>query len=340
MSSSDSLNNHNHDHSLHPNPNHHDCIHPDSSTASTASDEPRHHLHPALPHSQPLGRGPGSLLDRILNTPSRTASQRNSPYPSFYFDDAFRLSPSPPPPPPPGTYLDNILNPSETSFLPFGYNSSCFPPLQRGDNLPLLQDSSVWMYPTMPQQPRPPRLPNGYVDLTSESPVVSSAPRRSKPSSPTPGPSAKRTKRADGSSSQKQGSKSPPADIEEIDISDDRVAMRDTLEKQRAEAVKAQQKPEERPTTFNSFTCVICMEIPENITATSCGHLFCHTCLMEALIAGENRAAPGEPKRSQCPVCRKHINRTKQADIIPLSLKKGLLTQPRKNSSISTPKVP
>ena len=51
---------------------------------------------------------------------------------------------------------------------------------------------------------------------------------------------------------------------------------------------------------------------------------------MEALIAGENRSAPGEPRRSQCPVCRKAINRSKPADIIPLLLKKGLATQPRK----------
>ena len=73
------------------------------------------------------------------------------------------------------------------------------------------------------------------------------------------------------------------------------------------------------------------------------GHLFCHTCLMEALIAGENRSGPGEPKRSQCPVCRKSINRNKATDIIPLLLKKGLSTQPRKKAlkpaSAVAPKV-
>jgi len=48
---------------------------------------------------------------------------------------------------------------------------------------------------------------------------------------------------------------------------------------------------------------------------------------MEALIAGENRNQPGEAKRSQCPICRKFINRTKAPDkapdIIPLLMKKG-----------------
>jgi hypothetical protein len=56
---------------------------------------------------------------------------------------------------------------------------------------------------------------------------------------------------------------------------------------------------------------------------------------MEALIAGENRGNPGEQRRSQCPVCRKNINRAKASDIIPLLLKKGLATQPRKTRPIS-----
>lgn len=64
------------------------------------------------------------------------------------------------------------------------------------------------------------------------------------------------------------------------------------------------------------------------------GHLFCHTCLMEALIAGENRGGPGEPRRSQCPVCRKNISRTKPTDVIPLLLMKGLRTQPRKTRPV------
>lgn len=56
---------------------------------------------------------------------------------------------------------------------------------------------------------------------------------------------------------------------------------------------------------------------------------------MEALIAGENRTGHNEPKRSQCPVCRKFINRNKASDIIPLLLKKGLATQPRKKKIVS-----
>ncbi|KAF2267554.1 hypothetical protein CC78DRAFT_456741 [Lojkania enalia] len=183
------------------------------------------------------------------------------------------------------------------------------------------------------------RLPNGYVDLTSEPDPPEPQRPQQKRQSPTPGPSSKRLKRNDGTAAD-QHTKTPPAKIEEIDLSDGKASVQNILQKQRADAVKAQLKPEEKATTFNNFTCVICMDTPTDITATSCGHLFCHTCLMEALIAGENRSGPGEPKRSQCPVCRKFINRSKPQDIIPLMLKKGLATQPRKNSTATSSKVP
>ena len=39
------------------------------------------------------------------------------------------------------------------------------------------------------------------------------------------------------------------------------------------------------------------------------GHLFCHKCLMEALIAGENQGSEPGKGPSKCPVCRKRIKR-------------------------------
>lgn len=124
--------------------------------------------------------------------------------------------------------------------------------------------------------------------------------------------------------------------VEEVDLVGDTNQLQSALQKQRVEQVKAQEGPSDKPLRLSTLTCVICMDTPTDITATSCGHLFCHTCLMEALIAGENRSAPHEPKRSQCPVCRKFINRAKSSDIIPLLMKKGLATQPRKPTN---PKV-
>ncbi|KAF2005622.1 hypothetical protein P154DRAFT_542584 [Amniculicola lignicola CBS 123094] len=251
------------------------------------------------------------------NANPRSASQRNSPF--QHFDDAF-----PPSPPAYTNFLDTILNPTHhppPNALPFGY---AHPPLYIRSPSPPLMASS-----------RPSRLPNGYVDLTSTSESPAARPTR-KRRDPEPGPSTKRQRRSDGAADSK--SKTPEL-VEEIDMTDGKADLREVLQKQRADAVKSQQKPEEKATTFNTFTCVICMDTPTDITATSCGHLFCHTCLMEALIAGENRSGPNEPKRSQCPVCRKIINRQKTSDIIPLLLKKGAKTQPRKSRSSMTSSV-
>ncbi|KAF2397874.1 hypothetical protein EJ06DRAFT_558831 [Trichodelitschia bisporula] len=100
-----------------------------------------------------------------------------------------------------------------------------------------------------------------------------------------------------------------------------------TMDKQ----AKKQEKPEpEKPLRLNSLTCVICMDKPTDLTATSCGHLFCHACLQEALISGEARSRMTDARRSQCPICRKTLNRHRSADVIPLLIKKGLKTQPRK----------
>ncbi|KAF2740109.1 hypothetical protein EJ04DRAFT_425554 [Polyplosphaeria fusca] len=249
----------------------------------------------------------------------------DSPFavPDAYFDDAFAAGASPTPPP--SRFLDNILNPADPDYLPFGYRRPPSPSRRRHFS-PYLSNSAV---PTMPPS-RAARLPNGYVDLTNEPDETPR--RRVKRESPSPGPSSKRLKRNDGNVARRTA-QSPPAKIEEIDLSDDKPAVQDVLQKQRADAVKAQQKPEETATTFKNINCVICMDTPTDLTATACGHLFCHTCLMEALIAGENRSAPNEPKRSQCPVCRKFINRTKDKEVIPLMLMKGLATQPRKPST-------
>ncbi|KAL1591796.1 hypothetical protein SLS59_010068 [Nothophoma quercina] len=208
-------------------------------------------------------------------------------------------------------FFDNLLNPTIADDPAFAYTNAS-------------------PYDMSSSRTQPGRLSNGYVDLTSphvDLTTPDSPPRRRKRDSPSPGPSSKRQKREDQTAV--EGSK-PPAKIEEIDLSQDDDTVLEVLQKQREEAVKAQARPEETITTFNTLTCVICMDKPTDLTATACGHLFCHTCLMEALIAGEQRGNPGEQRKSQCPVCRKTVSRNKATDIIPLLLKKGLATQPRR----------
>lgn len=302
---------------------------------------------------------PPSHSGIVLDPADIIPDSRNSDY---FFDDAFRLSPTPPPP---NSFLRDILNPdpntTDRSSLPFGYTPNSFstaiPDFQTFSSA--AQDPYSWSSAAMPPQrnqpPRPARLPSGYVDLTGDSPPSVRTSARSRQSSPAAGPSTKRIKQNNGlpavrSTTQNNGLPAvrSATQVEEIDLLDDDFDPWDPVQVQlrakaaeAAEAAKAPKKPEEQPTNFNTFTCVICMETPENITATLCGHLFCHTCLMEALIAGENRGERGEPKRSQCPVCRKQVSRNKSSDIIPLSLmlKKGLATQPRKSSPANTKKV-
>lgn len=261
-------------------------------------------------------------------------------------------------------FLDTVLNPLEDILNPAGLDHGRYSPFtylasprrHLPEFAPRAQEQRRrspphTMAPSTRAQtrtsPRPGRLSNGYVDLTAaDSPPLPR--KRDAPS--TGGPSSKRQKRNDGSTSRR----AKDEHVEKVDLTaDDNVsAVSSVLQKQRSDAVKAQTVPrEDKPTTFNTFTCVICMDVPTDLTATACGmfdlfspasmthstdppspgHLFCHTCLMEALIAGENRTGPGEPKRSQCPVCRKNISRTKPTDIIPLLLlNKAVAGQPRR----------
>ncbi|EUC43456.1 hypothetical protein COCMIDRAFT_38590 [Bipolaris oryzae ATCC 44560] len=222
-------------------------------------------------------------------------------------------------------FFDHILNPAGLDhgrYSPFDWRP--YRPLQ-----PEMPPTTRAHPQGSPASQRPDRLANGYVDLTS---APDSPPRTRKRQSPTPGPSAKRRKREDGTAKEAKQQSVESVTVEEVDLTENS-SVQQVLQKQREDAAKVQARPDETFTTFNSFNCVICMDNPTDLTATACGHLFCHTCLMEALIAGENRTGPHETKRSQCPVCRKTISRNKPSDVIPLLLKKGLLTQPRKKKT-------
>jgi len=230
------------------------------------------HTHPDNTN-RPANQEPPYLfgydIDALINPPSqpqsRPGSHQHSPDPTneSYFYDAFHPTPSPQP----TSFLDSILNPIESqNHQSFGYHVHDSPPRRRQPS-PIVSIQSS-MPVTGERHGRSARLPNGYVDLTglSESPDESRRPRRQ---SPTPGPSAKRRKQNDGMTA-KQASLTPEATVEEVDLSEDKQTVHGVLQKQREEAVKAQ-KPEVTSTTFSTFTCVICMDIPTDLTATACG---------------------------------------------------------------------
>lgn len=178
---------------------------------------------------------------------------------------------------------DSYYDPRYLDFLPNAPHDPAYDPPAFFDNLlnptinhdPAFAYTLASPYDMSSSRAQPGRLSNGYVDLTSshvdltepDSPPL----QRRKRESPTPGPSAKRQKREDGTVAEAASSNSkPPAKIEEIDLSQDDDIL-DVLQKQREEAIKAQAKPEETITTFNTFNCVICMDRPTDITATACG---------------------------------------------------------------------
>ncbi|KAJ5719363.1 hypothetical protein N7493_007818 [Penicillium malachiteum] len=111
-----------------------------------------------------------------------------------------------------------------------------------------------------------------------------------------------------------------------------------TLAKQREDAIKAQQpKDDTSDSVLGAYKCPVCMDTPENATSTACGHLFCHSCIIECLNrADEQRLDSTKQVRGTCPVCRKALTRNDAAgprrSLIPLKLK--LMTKKR---SLVTP---
>lgn len=113
-------------------------------------------------------------------------------------------------------------------------------------------------------------------------------------------------------------------------------------EGQLSSIIQEQMERPQGPVRLGQVQCVICMENMTDLTATHCGkstlslerlslssfqgtgHLFCHTCIMEALIAGERQSDDSTRPNSRCPVCRKKVLRnpkTAVPHVIPLELK-------------------
>lgn len=190
--------------------------------------------------------------------------------------------------------------------------------------------SSTFEFPSWPLS----QSHEGFIDLTADpSPPGVSASSRKRPASTlhastrdsvTPSASIKRKKREEVVKMERGG-------VEEVDLRevDDDDGLSKVLEQQRIVSIKAQQELADKPVNFSSLQCIICMESITDITVTHCGHVFCHACLMEALIAGEQQGPEtglGVGKGiSKCPVCRKKVTRPKDnkpsLQVIPLEIK-------------------
>lgn len=60
-------------------------------------------------------------------------------------------------------------------------------------------------------------------------------------------------------------------------------------------------KPNEAP--FSAFKCPVCLEPPEELCATECGHMYCTECVFPA-ITSSNRATK---TTGECAVCRQKV---------------------------------
>ncbi|KAL8933129.1 MAG: hypothetical protein Q9211_005943 [Gyalolechia sp. 1 TL-2023] len=190
---------------------------------------------------------------------------------------------------------------------------------------------------------------NGFVDLTTDSPpphpTMAPVTRKRRasaivtpaPASPQPNRTNKRREVSDPRV--KNEGESQVERIDLMDVENDSGLSR-VLEQQQAAAIQEQQgRKGDEPTKLSSIQCIICMEPMTDMTVTHCaisgfvktlidgssGHLFCHTCIMEALIAGENQGEPGKAT-GKCPVCRKKVSRPKEKsrdkrEVIPLEIK-------------------
>jgi hypothetical protein len=108
------------------------------------------------------------------------------------------------------------------------------------------------------------------------------------------------------------------AEIEQLDLTNEAPSAEEELaQAQTAAAVLAQQAATSAsgPLKIGQRQCIICMENFTNITITACGHVYCHECLTQALLAGEKNSEGG---KANCPVCRKQVSRKAKNQVIPL----------------------
>jgi len=120
--------------------------------------------------------------------------------------------------------------------------------------------------------------------------------------------------------------------IESVDLTEvnDASMLSKALSKQREDAVKAQmaEDAETGRSALTAYKCPVCMDTAVDATSTTCGHLFCHKCIIDTLRFGEERRAQdghGKAPRGTCPVCRKALSRVDvpgaRRNLVPLQLK-------------------
>lgn len=117
--------------------------------------------------------------------------------------------------------------------------------------------------------------------------------------------------RHDLSNTARHGPAIHSSSIEIIDLSTD--SEDETIPEQTASADPVQRQSEPEDPRLSFLKCVICLDTPTDLTATTCGHLFCHECITAALRVTSSASG-------NCPSCRRKVT---IKSLIPLSILKG-----------------
>ncbi|EGX43442.1 hypothetical protein AOL_s00215g178 [Orbilia oligospora ATCC 24927] len=167
---------------------------------------------------------------------------------------------------------------------------------------------------------RPRTTSNANVTAPSRATTANQAPSRppptatTQPAAPSPQTNHKRThpetKMPTASSPASKKAKTEPLEVVDmINVEND-----DDIQKiMHEQMIKTQREEGNARRRIADFKCVICLDDPENLSATSCGHLFCNDCIKTTLRFGRPSA-----KLGKCPVCR---GKVVIKEIVPLELK-------------------
>ena len=134
------------------------------------------------------------------------------------------------------------------------------------------------------------------------------------------------------STSQTEMSTHEPVDSVDLTEVEDGMPIAEVIRRQRAEQIVSQQpdlRTDTGRTSLTAFKCPICMDELTDATVTTCGHLFCHRCLIESLKASAAQRSHDNPGTRKspglCPVCRKVLGTRDTPGpartLIPLELK-------------------
>lgn len=129
-------------------------------------------------------------------------------------------------------------------------------------------------------------------------------------------------------SSIKASPKMQPIDLTKIE---DNQALTDLVAKEQQALIASQKQvlpTNSTMTPLAEYKCAICMDTPTDVTTTTCGHMFCHQCIIDSLRWSEIQLAETQrPPRNKglCPVCRSHLDTKDVANsknLVVLNIKK------------------